>query len=52
MPGTRNIPTALITSLPPEDEYLKLVPKKVPIIRKGPSFGDDLAQALAELFLI
>ncbi|MDK9720547.1 MAG: Hpt domain-containing protein [Rhodospirillales bacterium] len=52
MPGTRNIPTALITSLPAEDEYLKLVPKKVPIIRKGPSFGDDLAQALDQLFLI
>ncbi|MBF0267862.1 MAG: Hpt domain-containing protein [Alphaproteobacteria bacterium] len=52
MPSTRNIPTALITSLPPEDEYLKLVPKKVPVIRKGPSFGDDLAQALDQLFLI
>lgn len=52
MPGTRNIPTALITSLPEDDEYLKLVPKKVPVIRKGPSFGDDLAQALDQLFLI
>lgn len=52
MPGTRNIPTALITSLPPDDEYLKLVPRKVPVIRKGSSFGDDLAQALDQLFLI
>ncbi|MBF0166002.1 MAG: Hpt domain-containing protein [Alphaproteobacteria bacterium] len=52
MPGTRNTPTALITSLAVDDDYLKLVPRKVPVIRKGPSFGDDLAQALDQLFLI
>jgi len=52
MPGTRNIPTALLTSLPAEDDYLKLVPAKVPIIRKGADFGDDLARALDQLFII
>lgn len=52
MPSTRNIPSALITSLDPEDEYLKLVPESVPIIFKGPSFGEDLAEALSRLFLI
>jgi CheY-like chemotaxis protein len=52
MPGTRNIPVALITSLPLDDEYVKLVPKKVPVIRKGAEFGDDLAQALDQLFII
>jgi CheY-like chemotaxis protein len=52
MPGTRNIPAALITSLELDDEYVKLVPKKVPVIRKGADFGDDLAQALDQLFII
>lgn len=52
MPQTRNIPTALITSLPPEDDYLKLLPPDVPVIHKGEQFGDDLAEALDRLFLI
>lgn len=52
MPATRNIPAALITSLDPDDEGLKLLPKRVPIIFKGPSFGDDLFTALDNLFLI
>ncbi|GAA0592714.1 Hpt domain-containing protein [Caenispirillum bisanense] len=52
MPATRNTPTALITSLPPDDDYLKLLPKDVPVIHKGPQFGDDLAEALDRLFLI
>lgn len=52
MPSTRNIPTALITSLDADDELLKLVPKRVPVIRKGPSFGDDLFRTLDNLFLI
>ena len=52
MPATRNIPCALITSLDPEDEYLKFLPGRVPVIHKGPSFGDDLADALSALFLI
>lgn len=52
MPATRNIPTALITSLPADDDYLKLIPKDVPVIHKGAQFGDDLAEALDRLFLI
>ncbi|WP_417790387.1 hypothetical protein [Terasakiella pusilla] len=52
MPATRNIPTALITSLPSDDPYLQLLNKRVPIIHKNASFGDDLADALSKLFLI
>lgn len=52
MPSTRNIPTALITSLDSGDEHLKLLSDSVPIIHKGPSFGDDLAEALSRLFII
>lgn len=52
MPQTRNIPTALITSLPEDDPYLQLLNKRVPIIHKSASFGDDLADALSNLFLI
>ncbi len=52
MPSTRNIPMAVITSLASDDERLKLLPRKVPILRKGPSFGDDLFAALDNLFLI
>ncbi|MDV7340359.1 hypothetical protein RYZ26_12210 [Terasakiella sp. A23] len=52
MPATRNIPTALITSLPQDDPYLQLLSDRVPIIHKNASFGDDLADALSKLFLI
>lgn len=52
MPATRNIPVALITSLDPDDDYLKLLPAHVPVILKGPTFGDDLAEALDRLFII
>jgi CheY-like chemotaxis protein/HPt (histidine-containing phosphotransfer) domain-containing protein len=52
MPATRNVPTALITSLDPDDPYLRLLPGTVPVIHKGASFGDDLAEALSRLFLI
>ena len=52
MPATRNIPLALITSLDADDEQLKFLSKSTPIIRKGPSFGDDLFKALDDLFLI
>lgn len=52
MPATRNIPIALITSLDENDDYLKLLPERVPIIHKSASFGDDLADALSDLFLI
>ncbi len=52
MPATRNTPVAVITSLDPSDEYLKLLPTHVPVILKGPTFGDDLADALDRLFII
>lgn len=52
MPSTRNIPIAVITSLDPGDERLGLLPKKVPVVHKGSSFGDDLFKALDSLFLI
>ncbi len=52
MPETRNIPCALITSLRPDDEHLAFVPDRVPIIRKGSAFGDDLAAALSYHFLL
>ncbi|RED44838.1 response regulator receiver domain-containing protein [Aestuariispira insulae] len=52
MPATRNVPCALITSLDPNDDYLAFLPDRVPVIHKGPSFADDLAEALSSLFLI
>ena len=52
MPATRNIPMAVITSLDAGDERLKLLPLRVPLVHKGPSFGDDLFKALDNLFLI
>lgn len=52
MPATRNIPIAVITSLAPDDDRLRLLPKKVPVLHKGPTFGDDLFRALDNLFLI
>ncbi len=52
MPSTRNIPLAVITSLEPADDRLALLPKRVPLVYKGPSFGDDLFKALDSLFLI
>lgn len=52
MPSTRNIPMAVITSLDPDDERLKLLPLKIPVLHKGPSFADDLFKALDNLFLI
>ena len=52
MPSTRNTPVAVITSLDADNPMLQLLPKKVPTIMKGPTFGDDLAEALDMLFLI
>ncbi len=52
MPSTRNIPIAVITSLDADDERLALLPRKVPVVHKGASFGDDLFTALDSLFLI
>jgi CheY-like chemotaxis protein len=52
MPATRNIPLAVITALDDDDDRLHLLPRKVPVLHKGPSFGDDLYRALDSLFLI
>jgi CheY-like chemotaxis protein len=52
MSATRNIPLAVITSLDKDDDSLKLLPKRVPILFKGESFADDLFKALDDLFLI
>ena len=52
MPATRNIPVALITSLDEDDDNLAYLAKAIPIIRKGPKFGEDLADAMSQLFII
>lgn len=52
MPSTRNIPLAVITSLDKDDDILKLLPKRIPVLFKGATFADDLFKALDNLFLI
>lgn len=52
MPETRNTPVAVLTSLDDDNENLNLLPKSVPVIRKGDSFGEDLATALSHHFLL
>ncbi|MGE5505227.1 MAG: response regulator, partial [Actinomycetota bacterium] len=52
MPSTRNIPIAVITSFDRDDPRLDLLPKKIPVVFKGATFGDDLFKALDNLFLI
>jgi CheY-like chemotaxis protein len=52
MPETRNTPVAVLTSLADDDANLKLLPRSVPVIRKGESFGDDLAKAMSHHFLL
>ena len=49
MPTTRNIKVAVLTSYEYGHASLEGLPVRVPIIRKGPNFGDDLAEALARL---
>jgi len=52
MPETRNTPVAVLTSLDDGDSNLGLLPKSVPVIHKGESFGDDLAKAMSHHFLL
>ena len=52
MPATRNIGAALITSLDSKHPSLQYLPPTVPIIKKSASFGDDLAKALQDQFLL
>jgi len=49
MPATRKVAVALLTSLGRDDDSLLALPATVPIVRKGSSFGDDVAAALAVL---
>lgn len=51
MPATRTLPVALLTSFAWGHPSLQDLPPRVPLIRKGPSFGDDLAEALARLHI-
>jgi CheY-like chemotaxis protein len=49
MPATRSLPVALLTSFSWGHPSLQDLPPRVPIIRKGANFGEDLAEALARL---
>ena len=49
MPSTRGIKVAVLTSHGWGHPSLQELPARVPVIRKGGSFGDDLAEALARL---
>lgn len=52
MPETRNTPVALLTSRDEDNVNINLLPKSVPVIHKGDSFGDDLAKAMSHHFLL
>jgi len=47
MPHTRDIPFALLTSYEWGHPALKDLPTRAALLKKGPSFGDDLALALS-----
>ena len=49
MPKTRDLPVAILTSFSWGHPSLDNLPSRVPIIRKGPTFGDDLAEAFSRL---
>lgn len=51
MPATRNLPVAVLTSFSWGHPSLQDLPSRVPLIRKGPNFGDDLAEALSRLHI-
>ncbi len=46
MPSTKSIPVAVLTSLEPNHPDLATLPMNSGLIRRGPSFGDDLADVL------
>jgi CheY-like chemotaxis protein len=46
MPTTKHIPVAVLTSLEPNHPDLKALPINVGLIRRGESFGTDLADVL------
>ncbi len=49
MASTKKLKVALLTSLDLNDRHLLELPDGIPLIRKGPEFGDDLADALETL---
>ncbi|MQX36421.1 DNA-binding response regulator [Roseospira navarrensis] len=51
MPPTRDIPFALLTSYEWGHPALRDLPPRAGLLKKGPSFGDDLAQALSRFGL-
>jgi len=51
MPATHNLPVALLTSFTWGHPSLEGLPPRVPLIRKGTHFGDDLAEALSRLHI-
>ncbi len=52
MPETRNTPVAVLTNQGDDSGPLTLLPKSVPVIHRGDSFGDDLAKAMSHHFLL
>jgi len=51
MPATRDLKVAVLTSYEYGHASLENLPARVPIIRKGPQFGEDLADAFARLHI-
>ncbi len=51
MPTTRELKVAVLTSYEYGHASLENLPARVPIIRKGPQFGEDLADAFARLHI-
>lgn len=51
MPATKDIPVAILTSYSWGHPSLENLPARVPIIQKGPQFGEDLAEALSRLHI-
>jgi CheY-like chemotaxis protein len=49
MPATRQMPVAILTSFQAGHHSLEGLPQGVPLIRKGSTFGDDLAEAFSKL---
>lgn len=47
--GTRDLPVAVLTSFSAGHPSLEGLPPGVPLIRKGATFGDDLAEAFSKL---
>jgi len=51
MPTTRDLPLAILTSYTLGHPSLDNLPAKVPVIRKGAQFGEDLADAFSRLHI-